>query len=241
MRVRIEIPLKEPMELPLSYHRALQGAIYSAFSAEPGLAADLHDMQQHSSQRVYKPFCFSQLSGKYRIEKGKIFFFDKVQFIFSTCLPELIESFLDSLRENGIRIGRERYPVFVRRLEEPKIERERITVKMLSPLTVSRTERESGKTIYYGPDREDFYKLICQNYIRKYMQIFGEKPLSPLVIHPLELLQNNKYVTSYKGIYITAWRGRYELQAEPKGLQLLYDIGIGSKNAQGFGLFEIQS
>ena len=34
--------------------------------------------------------------------------------------------------------------------------------------------------------------------------------------------------------------GEYELIGEPKYLDFLYQTGLGSKNAQGFGMFEVE-
>ena len=48
-----------------------------------------------------------------------------------------------------------------------------------------------------------------------------------------------KLVTRYKGILITAWYGTYQLTGERKYLDFLYQTGLGAKNAQGFGMFEI--
>ena len=41
------------------------------------------------------------------------------------------------------------------------------------------------------------------------------------------------------GFYVTGWRGSYLLSAEPQVLDLLYQTGLGSRNAQGFGLFDL--
>lgn len=46
-------------------------------------------------------------------------------------------------------------------------------------------------------------------------------------------------MTKYKGFYISGWLGEYELSGEAKYLDFLYQTGLGSKNAQGFGLFDV--
>ena len=38
---------------------------------------------------------------------------------------------------------------------------------------------------------------------------------------------------------LTAYSGTYELFGERKYLDFLYQTGLGSKNSQGFGMFEI--
>ena len=56
---------------------------------------------------------------------------------------------------------------------------------------------------------------------------------------PVKVQDRDKCVTKYKGFYITGWCGEYVLKGERKYLDFLYQTGIGSKNAQGFGMFDI--
>ena len=46
-------------------------------------------------------------------------------------------------------------------------------------------------------------------------------------------------MTKYQGNYITAWYGKYLISGKRKYLDFLYQAGLGSKNSQGFGMFEI--
>ena len=50
----------------------------------------------------------------------------------------------------------------------------------------------------------------------------------------------DKYFTKYKNFFIEAWYGLYLLEGNADYLSFLYDAGLGSKNAQGFGMFEIK-
>ena len=64
---------------------------------------------------------------------------------------------------------------------------------------------------------------------------------STITIEVKRLFEKDKYVTKYKGFYINAWFGMYVLTGKRQYLDFLYQTGIGSKNAQGFGMFEIIS
>ncbi|MCC8075170.1 MAG: hypothetical protein LIO95_04380, partial [Clostridiales bacterium] len=44
--------------------------------------------------------------------------------------------------------------------------------------------------------------------------------------------------TTYKGNYITGYGGSFQLGGDPALLDLLYNAGLGGKNAQGFGMFD---
>ncbi|MBQ8166545.1 MAG: CRISPR-associated endoribonuclease Cas6, partial [Lachnospiraceae bacterium] len=60
-------------------------------------------------------------------------------------------------------------------------------------------------------------------------------------LEPIKVTQKDKYVTKYKGIYVSGWKGIYQLSGEAKYLDFLYQTGLGAKNAQGFGMFEIHN
>ena len=112
-------------------------------------------------------------------------------------------------------------------------------INMISPVTVYTTDQPSGYTYYYGPDQEDFYRLIDDNFHRKYQAYYGLLPSQYLQMRAVDEASLQKTVTRYKGCYITAWSGRYSLSCTRKYLDFLYQTGLGSKNAQGFGMFEI--
>ena len=57
---------------------------------------------------------------------------------------------------------------------------------------------------------------------------------------PLKVGRRDKYVTKYKGFYLSAWLGEYQLTGPRKNLDFLYQTGLGCRNSQGFGMFEIK-
>ena len=110
---------------------------------------------------------------------------------------------------------------------------------MKSPLTVYSTDREFGRIYYFNPEEKEFYERINENFYRKYEAYYGVRPFSPIQMEKIEEIPARKLVTRYQGVYITGWYGTYELRGERKYLDFLYQAGLGSKNAQGFGMFEV--
>ncbi len=49
----------------------------------------------------------------------------------------------------------------------------------------------------------------------------------------------DKVIAKYKGFYLDGWKGRYKLKGKRKYLNFLYQVGLGAKNAQGFGMFKV--
>jgi len=38
---------------------------------------------------------------------------------------------------------------------------------------------------------------------------------------------------------IKGWKGRYILEGDPQLIRFGYDAGLGSRNSQGYGIFEV--
>ena len=118
------------------------------------------------------------------------------------------------------------------------IESERIQIRMLTPITVYHTDGQN-QTEFYHPDEEAFYDGITRNAMRKYLFHTGAAYTESFCIAPLFKGLPKRMFTVYKGSYITAWYGQYALSGSPKMLDVLYQVGIGGKNSQGFGMFEV--
>ena len=55
----------------------------------------------------------------------------------------------------------------------------------------------------------------------------------------IDVRTKDKYLTKYKGYIIEGYKGIYRLQGGKEELNFLYNCGIGAKNSQGFGMFEV--
>ncbi|WP_297987806.1 CRISPR-associated endoribonuclease Cas6 [Anoxybacillus sp.] len=230
--------------LPLHYQQYLQGLIYYSLSDE-AFARFLHDRGFRKEKRSFKLFTFSRLFGEHRIEhRAKtITFIDSFQWHIGTVLPELTQQLGEHLLlQPYVNIGDQR--VIIERVETEKrtIEQSEIEIDMLSPMTVYSTyETVDGKkkTQFFASDDEVFSHLIERNFYNKYEAYYGFPPSDRLFIEPVDVRKNDRVVTSFKGFYITAWKGRYKLISSPENLTFLYRVGIGGRNSQGFGMFRI--
>lgn len=80
-------------------------------------------------------------------------------------------------------------------------------------------------------------KRVREDFEHKYTACFGERSQSSIDILPIG--ESKKVVTRYKDFWITAYHGKFQLCGESHYLQFLYDVGIGAKTSQGFGMFEM--
>jgi len=171
-------------------------------------------------------------------------FFPPVSLIIASPKIDILESlahFLVKKKElfmGGNQIWTESIEVMV-----GKKPTENINVEMLSPIVVYSTlfTRDGRKkTYYFNPWEKDFAEKIRENLIKKYTLINGLSPdNAEFYIVSLGVNKNDEKILIYKETVIHGWMGRYELIGNPELIQTGYDAGLGSKNSQGFGCFEI--
>ncbi len=240
MQIYVEHDLPRELVLPIGYHHILQAIVYNGLRSISQYGTFLHDEGYNYNERKFRAFTISLLKGKFRIENGNIIFRDKISFEVRSPETLFIKLLAESFAKNGIRYLGQHYGNVRIWLGDDTVEgAESIRVKMLSPVVVYETDVDTGKTHFFTPWDEEFAVRINQNFMRKYFAYTGVPAESEITIEPLKVEDRDKYVTKYKGFYISGYWGEYELKGARKYLDFLYQTGIGSKNAQGFGMFEL--
>lgn len=239
MQLCVYIGLEQPLILPINYNHILQSVIYHSLGVLPGYATYLHEAGFGKEKRQYRMFQFGQLKGNYKIENKKIIFESNVMFEVRSPEPLLMNLLAESFRKNGVIFGERCYRDVEIELFDYTVEETELRIQMCSPVTVYTTDSDSGTTYYYGPDEPEFYQAVQQNFYRKYQAYYGVRPTSIIQISEIAEHKERKFVTKYQGSYITGWFGMFCLSGERKYLDFLYQTGLGAKNAQGFGMFQI--
>lgn len=235
MQLKVYINLNKNLTIPINYSHILQGIIYSALSNDLHYQKMLHDIGQNESK--FKLFTFSSLCGKHSISNKQITFWGNI-FLEIRCVDSyFIFLIYEYLKTHGITFGKENFSVNLK-LENNIIRENSINIKMNSPICLSK-KTENDKTIYLSPQDEDFEQYINNNFYKKYMSYYNTTPSSDVEITSTYISYSDKVVTTLKNIYITAWKGNYILNGSPDYLTFLYNCGLGNRNSQGFGLFEI--
>ena len=240
MQLLIQHSVGRGLTLPINYQHILQSIIFRHLQQVPEYGSLLHDKGFGNDKRKFKLFTFGPICGKYQLSDKKIMFYDSVSWEVRCAEPYVLKLLLESIRKNGLVYGMQEYTDVEVRLEDREVQTDEIRIKMLSPVCVYATDRDSGKTKYFSPESEEFSVRVNENFRRKYCAYSGVEADSDVILQPLWVAARDKYVTKYKYFYITAWKGKYVLRGKRKYLDFLYQTGLGSKNSQGFGMFEVE-
>ena len=226
------------IRLPMASAEILQGLIYHALSEDPVYARSLHETGSTADGRAYKLFCFSELSGTYTIADGQLCYPSGAGMEIRSIDPRFITLLFSYFTKKPVvRLGENTVEIQNLRLGDTRLHKERITVKTLSPITVYRTEPD-GHTTYFSPEEDIFCRMVESNARRKWMSHYGTEEGFGFSAAPLGG-RFTRRATRFKSTFITAWHGRFTLTGTPAALDFLYHTGLGSKNSQGFGMFDI--
>ncbi len=246
MRIKIILENTENKDiiLPIHYNEIIQKIIYKNL---PHLLANfLHNIGFRYKNKPLKLFTFSKLfSDKIKITKNKIFLKNPIT-LFISCPIEIIIKILKEnlLKKESVKLINNNLKIKeIIILNKPEFKNE-LKIKTLSPITTYKTIIKDNKkyTEYIFPDNPLFNKLIKENIIKKYSIIEGITNNNEIEPFNLEITPINTKIKilKYKNFIIKGVDGELLIKTDnPKIIEKIYDAGLGSKNSQGFGMFEI--
>jgi len=246
MRIKLSFEAKDSNNiiLPVHYNHILQAFIYNYITKE--LAEFLHDKGYSYGKRTFKLFVFSRIfSRRFSIKEDKILFEKSISFYISSPVNEFIKQIAETFLkiENDIRIG-ENNLIMKELFTPPKPNfQDTIQINMISPVTIysTITVNNKKKTYYYSPFEDEFQELLKSNLQKKFYAFTGSQIDFDFKIKPIGVNKNFEKIVYYKNTVVKGWMGKYEITTEKNILEFAYDTGLGSKNSQGFGMFEICS
>jgi len=224
-------------QLPVDYRRAFISIIKGAVeSHSPILFSLLFE------KRTVKPYTFSVSFGnKVKIEGEDINFESPVEFKFGTNRPDILTMVYNYL------IGKKEFHIYnlLFKVEDINISRPRKTEKdhvvfrTLSPVLIRSHSNERyylcPKCINFDGD-SDFEEALKFNLdeIAKHLAYLNE--IGSFEFKPIEL---RKLVIKHMGLKIPSFVGTFSMKANPEILNLISQVGLGSRRSQGFGMLEV--
>ncbi|MEM2687202.1 MAG: CRISPR-associated endoribonuclease Cas6 [Thermoproteota archaeon] len=227
-----------PCEVPLHYNYLLQSSIYRALPSE--LSRRLHRDGFIAGKRRFRLFVFSRLLGRRMRARDCILFPEGAVLYVSSPIPAIVRGLVNSLAEaGGLNLnGRRLRLAGFSFLKDPEIPSGSILVRMLSPVTVYSTVfKADGRrmTYYYSPYEKGFSELVDAN-LRRKCALLGVRCSGSVEVAPIRV---REVAVVYKRAVVRGWCGIFRLSGPGEMLRVAYETGIGSRNPQGFGMFEV--
>lgn len=222
------------------YRRIFMALIKNIFSNyDPVLYINLYGTEDHK-RKVNKPFTFSLHFPDFkRIEGNKIYCGNRVGLFFSSNDELLVTAFYNGLKKNKEIIIGENHPIRfkmenIRLLPFKRINSGKVDFKAISPILVNEGEKN---LVYLSPTHPNFnqaFRFIIAAQANHFNIPCDESNIN------VEINSMKKLPLTHYNQTMTSWLGSFTLTAPKEVLQLVYDIGIGVRRSQGFGMLEIE-
>lgn len=194
---------------------------------------------EEQKRKVNKPFTFTVRFPQYKgIDGNRMLCGNKLSLLFSSGEETLITAFYNGLRaKQKITIG-ENYPIVfelehIHLLPLKRINSNKVVFKTISPILVN----DKGSNLdYLSPAKPEFTKAF-KEIIAIQANNFHINCTEEMI--DFEINAMKKLPLSHYNQTMTSWLGEFILEAPAEVLQLVYDIGIGVRRSQGFGMLEI--
>lgn len=247
---RIYFTTTQPLLIPVAYNYGVQGMLYHILDqVDPEYSAYLHDTKWMFHNRTYSPYTFSRIHGYYQYKNKMCQFFGIMQMEIRSIDADLLERWAYGFENiNEILLYDQKINVEDVVLEEWMFtEQETYDVKMETPVVVhvNESDQPSGYR-FLSPikDKALFSENVARNAERKWNAFFpeycnlfaGQTSFTPVLVG-----EKQKCITFFKNTSLCGWRGRYRIAAPAELMKVLYLTGIGERNGQGFGMFDLVS
>lgn len=225
------------IDIPVNYNYYVQSAIFKILADENSDYAEyLHNIADGSKTR-YKFFTFGSLIGKSHFYNKTLYYEGGIKLEIRSVSNEFLQVLANSiLNGNKLCIGKHCLSIKDVDIRGYTVPDTLLKIRTLTPI-VAKKQTEDNHTEYYSPQDVRFIKRIRETFENKYNVFVGQVPHSSIDILPLNV--GKKVVTKYKDTWITAYHGTFEICGSTECLQFLYDVGLGVKTSQGFGMFEV--
>lgn len=241
MRIILEIRSDHEVILPNQYNHILQGFIYNNLS-DRQYREFIHSQGYQIDNKKFKLFTYSRLLGKFKIysQSHEIGFESPIKLVISSAVDQFITDLAETLiKADFLFLGSNQVVISSVSVEKQFKFSEAMQIKMLSPVVAYSTENKF--TQYYSPWHPRFNEIITQNLVDKYKTIFGFSPKDQTLKVIPNGMQEKKFkiVANFKNTIIEGYNGIYFFKGNPELINIAYHAGLGSKNAQGFGCWEV--
>lgn len=214
--------------MPVSYtYQFGSYLIRSLERVDEDLAAELH------RTAPFKPYHFSRILARARkVEDGFIYFAKNTPATIYIASPskEIMNGLMDAMLSRGyVQIRKNRYSI--EGVEPVGYPPSTFNFATLSPVFVSVTE--DGQKVALDPTDPLFHEELIQNVNRKYAHFYGRPFTGRLQIRYESVTPRMRTI---KNTRIPCYDIKGKISGDEDVIKLIWDVGLGEKNALGFGM-----
>ena len=238
MRLKIALGSgKGEYKIPYNYNYQLSSLIYRKI-ADLDLATELHISSD------FKFFTFSQIYVPHRITtRSCIISRDgKMEFYISSPNDYLIKSMVESyLEDPQVTFMRDRLLVEeVELLKKPEFKK---TAEMKTMRPVMARTKRNDKIWDLNPGDRQFYTALQGNLLHKYRSFYEDYKGDEFVkiVPDMGSIKRKRIAITKQGeeTYNRAYQMSFMIEADPRLIEFVYDVGLGERGSMGFGMVKI--
>jgi CRISPR-associated endoribonuclease Cas6 len=244
VRLKLTLEAPAPFFLPWRYPELLRGAVYAALRRwDPELAQAMHSHGLTVAGRRYKPFTYSWLRPKAaRRQDGGLLMEPPAYWWISSPLPRVLEAVAGPFLTSGnLVLGDVHLAVALVEVEPQLDISTPCEIETLSPIVVSTAAQKGGKLthIFLAPWDQDFQRVLTQNLVNK-ARALGRPVAEDAWVRLEPLGDVRSRLVEINDTKVRGYYGRFRASGDPTLLALGYDMGLGERNAQGFGMIALR-
>jgi len=220
---------------------------------------------RYYGEKTIKPFTFSVYMPCKPVDKKLKLEGEYINLFFSTNDYEFLMRLYNGLlkiskRKDPFNLGKNKIEKIanINLLKEVKITKDTVSFKTLSPLLIRDPDDGSKYLIpeFCNANKEfSLMKKVSKEKFIEGMKISSEKLVKNFLnkdekmefhidestISMIPVIHGSKNEKSHEEYMINypAIKGHFKIEAKPDVLQLFYDIGIGARRSEGFGMLEV--
>ena len=235
--------------LPVDYHAGFVSLIKSAFRK---YSPSLFEFFFASGKPTPKPYAFAVTFGdEVKVEDDKVYFFKPIEFKFTSNSPEILTIVYNFLvSEKTVKIYNLQFQISPPEIIRPRrITSDEVIFSTHSPVLI-RSHRNPNYYLCpacenFGGD-EDFDEALCFS-VREIVNNFADVEWvrgnpgydENICFRPIKLRKIvAKYFKNSRVIKMPGFVGTFRLSAHPYILNLINQVGLGSRRGMGYGMVE---
>ena len=255
MRLNLTLHFERPFLIPYNYPRYLYSFLIHAISlADEEVAARVHNNRRDIKFVASKLLPVGEVKrtrGGLLVESGTVKLY--VGSVEGTILSTLVEG----LGYGGaLHVKGQKLLHFEARLEKTPNHLSGKHFRTLSPVSVYHNSPPNGFRMWdlspvgqpnspFENEPEVWKRLVFENLRSKYMMVYGESYKGDFEIEVFpgslksKMFRIKRYDKTGKYTKVRAWDFEFRMWGEERLLRVAYDLGIGMRNAHGFGMIEV--